>query len=185
MSALTDYFTSLADAIRSKTGKSDTLTPSQMIEEVENIPTGSSEKLQSVQSYTVKSLTGNLEPKIWNGIVSFYGDYVWTDGENIYYSFNSDQYVLDKATSTWTAKTWSGLTSFSGSGIWTDGDNIYYSNASDQYVLDKATSTWSAKTWSGLTSFYSYIWTDGENIYYSRGSKQYKFTKRNFSVKLC
>ena len=34
MSALTDYFTSLANAIRSKTGKSDTLTPSQMIEEV-------------------------------------------------------------------------------------------------------------------------------------------------------
>ena len=59
----------------------------------------------------------------------------WTDGENIYYSSGSDQYVLDKATSTWQEKTWNGNTDFTGSYVWTDGENIYYSNGSVQYVL--------------------------------------------------
>lgn len=42
MSALTDYFTSLANKIRSKTGKSGTLTPTQMVNEVDTLknPTG-------------------------------------------------------------------------------------------------------------------------------------------------
>ena len=117
--------------------------------------------------------------KTWNGFTSFYGNYIWTDRNNIYYSNNSEQYVLDKSTSTWNPKTWNGFTSFNGNYIWTDGDNIYYSYSStSQYVLDKSTSTWSTKTWSGLTSFGGlYIWTDGENIYYSSGSTQYVLDK--------
>ena len=107
------------------------------------------------------------------------GRYIWTDGDNTYYSSaSSNQYVLDKATSTWSTKTWSGLTNFYGSRVWSDGTNIYSSDGSEQYVLDKATSTWSTKTWSGLTSFYGdKIWSDGTNIYYSDGSDQYVFDK--------
>ena len=109
--------------------------------------------------------------KTWNGLTNFYNSYIWTDGENIYYSNNSNQYVLDRATSTWSQKTWNGLTRVNGNNIWTDGENVYYSNQSSQYVLNKATSTWSQKTWNGLTEFYgSEIWTDGENIYYSDNS---------------
>ena len=65
--------------------------------------------------------------KTWSGLTSIDGDNIWTDGDNIYYSSSSTQYVLDKATSTWTTKTWNGLTSFDGSRVWTDGDIIYYS----------------------------------------------------------
>ena len=109
--------------------------------------------------------------KAWSGATGFNGTNIWTDGDNIYYSNGSNQYVLNKATSTWSAKTWSGLTSFAAPYIWTDGDNIYYSNDNDQYVLDKSTSTWSAKTWSGLTSFNgNLVWTDGDLYYYSNGN---------------
>lgn len=113
-------------------------------------------------------------PKAWIGLTSFKGSAVWTDDTDIYYSNETDQYVLDKATSTWAEKTWTGLTSFNGDNIWTDGTNIYYSNWSSHYVLNKATSTWATKTWTGMTNFYGgFVWTDGENTYYSRGSSQY------------
>jgi hypothetical protein len=62
--------------------------------------------------------------------------YIWTDGDNIYYSDGSSQYVFDKASSTWTTKTWNGLASFNGQNIWTDGGHIYYSSGSSQYVLE-------------------------------------------------
>ena len=127
--------------------------------------------------------------KTWNGLTSFSGGDIWTDGDNIYYSASSTQYVLNKSTSTWSTKSWTGLTSFSGGGIWTDGENIYYSNFSTQYILDKSTSTWTSKSWSGLTNFSgNYIWTDGENIYYSNGSTQRVLdpvTKRVFNSPSC
>ena len=37
MSALTDYFTSLANKIRSKTGSSSTMTPTEMVDEVDSV----------------------------------------------------------------------------------------------------------------------------------------------------
>ena len=109
----------------------------------------------------------------WNGLTDFNGSYIWTDGDNIYYSYGTNQYILNKSTSTWTAKTWNGLTDLYGSQIWTDGDNVYYSYGAAQYVLNKSTSTWTAKTWNGLTwnglTYFrsNYIWTDGNDIYYS------------------
>jgi len=116
--------------------------------------------------------------KTWTGLTNFHGSCVWTDGENIYYSYGSSQYVLDKATLTWSQKTWNGFTDLRGDCIWTDGDNIYYSDNSDQYVLDKATSTWTRKVWDGLTSFLGpCVWTDGENVYYSNSTIQYVLNK--------
>ena len=79
-------------------------------------------------------LNGNAwEKKTWDGLTSFYGSHVWTDGTNIYYSKSDTQYVLNG--DTWEPKTWNGLTSFDGRNIWTDGINIYYSYDSDQYVI--------------------------------------------------
>ena len=104
---------------------------------------------------------------------SFNGQYIWTDGTNIYLSKTTggnQQYVLDKSTSTWSAKTWTGLSNFNGTEIWTDGTNIYYSHGETQKVLDKSTSTWLDKTWTTpyADSLYgSMIWTDGTNIYNS------------------
>ena len=75
-------------------------------------------------------ISDNWITKTWIGLTEFGGNRVWTDGDNIYYSNNSEQYVLDKSTSTWAEKTWTGLTSFRGDYVWTDGDNIYYSGGS-------------------------------------------------------
>ena len=79
--------------------------------------------------------------KTWSGFTKVSGSVIWTDGDNIYYSSGTEQYVLDKSTSTWNPKTWSGLESFRGDWVWTDGDNIYYSNSSVWYVLDKSIPT--------------------------------------------
>ena len=116
--------------------------------------------------------------KTWNGLTRVPGDYIWSDGDNIYYSQgSSDQYVLDKSTSTWSTKTWNGIANLYGDGIWSDGDNIYFSSY-NQYVLDKSTSTWSTKTWTGLTHLQgNLVWSDGDNIYYSGGSDQYVLDK--------
>lgn len=103
---------------------------------------------------------------------------VWTDGDNLYYSYGSTHMVYDNSTSTWITKTWKGLTKFDSSYVWTDGNNIYCSNSSTQYILDKSTSTWSKKTWTGLTSFSgSDIWVYENNIYCSSGSTQYVLDK--------
>ena len=131
-----------------------------------------------IQNKKVTTKTGRRIwiTKTWNGLTYFSSNNIWTDGENIYYSYDNTHCVLDKATSTWITKTWNGLTNFFGGVIWTDGENIYYSERNKQYVLDKATSTWSPKTWNGLTEFSGYnIWTDGDNIYYSDYLTQYVF----------
>ena len=73
------------------------------------------------------------EPKTWNGLTGFYGQYIWTDGTNTYYSNSSKQYVLNG--DTWKSKTWTGLTTFDGRDIWTDGSNYYHSSVLKQYVF--------------------------------------------------
>ena len=116
--------------------------------------------------------------KTQSGFNSFDGQYIWTDGDNIYYSSNSSQYVLNKSTNTWNTKTWNGVTKPPRQYIWIDGDNIYYSNGSTQRVLDKSSSTQRNQTQKVLTNFYgTNIWTDGTNIYYSNSSTQYVLDK--------
>ena len=114
--------------------------------------------------------------KSWDGLSNFEGQYVWSDGDNTYYSglYGSEQYVLNKVSSTWEEKTWN--INIQGNDIWTDGDNIYYSYLTDQYVLNKETSTWAPKTWNGLSSLNGDgVWTDGNNIYYSDGGSSYQY----------
>ena len=40
-----------------------------------------------------------MSTKTWGGYTDFPGSKIWTDGDNIYYSNSSYQYVLDKALS--------------------------------------------------------------------------------------
>ena len=104
---------------------------------------------------------------------------IWTDGNNTYYSFDTDQYVLNKETNAWERKSWNGYWEIYGNDIWTDGVNTYFSynpqtNLNRQYVLNKETNTWEPKVWNGLTGFDGYfVWTDGANMYYSFGRSQY------------
>lgn len=129
------------------------------------------------KSATGFSYSDTWSPKTWNGLEKPSALNIWTDGENIYYSDGSKQYVLDKETSTWKVKTWSGYTP-EYARIWTDGKNIYYSQYENQYVLDKATSTWSPKTWNGFSDFSKgAVWTDESEIYLSQGTDQYVLDK--------
>lgn len=107
------------------------------------------------------------------------GHYIWSDGENAYYSYDKNNFIFNKTTNTWDEITWKGLESVWGSHIWTDGDNIYQSTTSGSYVLNKEASTWEKKQWKGLEVFDgSRIWSDGENIYYSKkGETQYVLNK--------
>ena len=99
------------------------------------------------------------------------GFYIWSDGENNYYSYDKTHFVWNKETLSWDEMTWNGLESFWGSSVWTDGENIYLTtdgSSPKSYVLNKETSTWEEKTWNGLEYFNgSYIWTDGDKIFYS------------------
>ena len=122
-------------------------------------------------------VSGTWSEKVWNGLTSFNGWNIWTDGSSIYYSNgSSQQYVLDKSTSTWVVKTWSGYSNFSGVDIWTDGEKYYYSYSSTQYELDSELGVWFPRTWNINFNGY-YVWTDGENIYYSNGSTHYILDK--------
>lgn len=131
--------------------------------------------------------TGQWDNVIWNEHQPTYGHCIWTDGENVYYSYSEDrQYVLDPLTNTWNIKTWSGLIP-GASGIWTDGENIYDSYYRgfydyEHHVLIKSTSTWVEKQWDEPLYFYgNEVWTDGKNIYCSStpdfGSTQLIFDK--------
>ena len=148
---------------------------------VENIYDQTVNDIRLWESENCPKLTNEADdwnPKTWNSLMNFYGGGVWSDGENMYYSENTDQYILNKSTSTWIPKTWTGLSSIDGWYIWTDGEDVYYSDYDDHYVLNKDTSTWIEKTWKGLTYFTgSCIWTDGERIYHSYQSKQYVLDK--------
>lgn len=119
--------------------------------------------------------TEEWEKKIWNGFTDFpeqdgSARYIWTDGTEIYYSYDDRgiclQYVLNKSTDTWEEKTWNiALNAYD---VWTDGVNIYYSNGSAQYVLNKETGEWEEKVWEGLTSFSgSNVWKCGSFILHS------------------
>lgn len=110
--------------------------------------------------------------KVWHGETDFFGNDIWTDGDNIYYSSGENQYVLDQTTDTQSTKTQNisdNINDILGTCIQTDGTDIYLSNGEDQYVLDKTTSTQNKKTQIGLTEFDGVdIQSDGTNIYYSR-----------------
>ena len=176
--------TAIGNAITAKggtVGANDGLE--EFASDIATIPSGGESNL--IFNINCEPLTNSISEtgffaKTWNGLTDFNGSKIWTDGNNIYYSNASNQYVLDKDTSTWSAKTWNGFTDLDGSNIWTDGENIFYSSGTNQYVLNKTTSTWSKKTWSsqGITSFDAYrLWTDGKNIYWSSDTNQYVLKK--------
>lgn len=115
--------------------------------------------------------------KTWNGFITFEGDYMWTDGTDLYYSEGYIQKKFIEADNKWTNMTWSGLTTFDGNKIWTDGKNIYYCGT---HKLNIFTNAWVPVTWKGTYNFLntttdvnSCIWSDGDNIYFSNGYYSY------------
>ena len=135
-----------------------------------------SQALKQVVSENTKT---DWEDAPWLGDFTGYGSRVWTDGDNVYYSDNGSDYVLNKSTNTWEEKVWTGpLTSFNAENIWNDADNVYYSDGSQQYVLNKISGEWETKTWNGLSNLHKgCIWIDGDNIYYSDYNDHYVLNK--------
>lgn len=129
--------------------------------------------------------------KLWTGLNSFKGRYIWEFGDNVYYSNNTEQYRLVKQTSTWTSISWPGYNKIIGSYIWKTKNNIYYSYQNDHYILKiypDSHVNWEQVTWTGLTTFDGdHIWNDGNNTYYSDVdvisgsiiSRQYKLNEQS------
>jgi hypothetical protein len=73
MSALTDTFTNIANAIRSKSGKSGVLTPAQMIAEISSLPTpihGTTMVRYTDYLYSETAMTPRIEKVAFWGITS-------------------------------------------------------------------------------------------------------------------
>ena len=121
----------------------------------------------------VTTQLSKLTAKTWTGLTKFDGYYIWTDGKNTYYSYGSNQYMLNG--DTWVEKIWNGyLTNFYGEYVWTDGTNTCYSKGNANCRILNG-DTWEIKTRKGglSTLWGDDIWTDGTNTYYSSGSTQY------------
>lgn len=116
-----------------------------------------------------------------------YGEDVWTDGTDTYYSNSDRQYIFNKDVHAWREKTWN--ISFSGRYVWSDGTNIYYTEPSKSYVL--VNGNWEEKTWnvpSGYTLPYGNdFWSDGYKIYATKytiaGSTNYVLDGDTFDIK--
>jgi len=124
-----------------------------------------------------------LNGSSWNStaqqLSSMSGEYVWHDGNNVYYSAGTTHKYFDtNGSGWWDDKTWNGLSNFSGDEIWTDGTTIYCYHNKTHYVLNRSTSTWSVKTWNGFSSVTSFyvkdIWHHGSDTFYSNGTNHYK-----------
>ena len=116
----------------------------------------------------------SLSKKTWKGLTNFEGQFIWTDGKNIYYSEDDKQYVLNG--DTWEPKTWNGLTSFKGTCVWSDGTNMYYTTYTEKYVLNG--DTWTTTSFgAAYLANGSNTWTDGTTLYHSSGSnRQYEYS---------
>lgn len=129
--------------------------------------------------YVLNKDTDTWEPKTWNGLTSFGGTGVWSDGTDIYYSYSDSDniihnYVLNRETDTWEEKTLNNVPASSSlwkKYSWTDGTNVYYSSGSTQRVFNKETSAWETQVWNVTSNFYgTEMWSDGSCIYYSAQS---------------
>lgn len=116
---------------------------------------------------TVTTSTIGWAPNKPDGFWPTYGDNVWSDGTNTYYSSYSDQYVFNGEN--WEPMSWFGLEDFEGSNIWTFDGDIYLSNWAEAYILIKDEHRWESISWTNRPSDLSAykIWTDGIKAYYS------------------
>ena len=109
--------------------------------------------------------------KLWTGLNSFMGRYIWEYNNNIYYSRDTEQYRLERNRNNWTSIRWPGYNKIIGSYIWKTKNNIYYSYQNDHYILKiypDSHVNWEQVPWTGLTTFDgNHIWSDGNNTYYS------------------
>lgn len=111
----------------------------------------------------------------------FYGQCVWSDGQNTYLSVGKDNYVFDGKT--WKSSPWNNDAEIYGNHIWSHNNQIYMSvmlqDSEDQHkfifkhYLYK-NNQWEAFEWSGFNNVSgNHVWSDGTNTYYSCEEDQY------------
>jgi len=123
--------------------------------------------------YKFNPVTSTWEELNWTD--NFYGDYVWTNGVDIFYDYGEHK-VFNKTNLTWENDPISGRSVPNGNYVWYDNDNVYYSYNNRNYVYDKTNDIWVYKTWNGISSSdvdARFIWSDGTNIYMSWYTNHY------------
>ena len=85
-----------------------------------------------------KSTSSWGEYLYWGSSIYIYKKYIWSDGTNIYHTYDNKTYIFDESSSTWNTKTWDTAATPPGYGdkIWSDGNKVYYSdgdNAQKQF----------------------------------------------------
>jgi hypothetical protein len=109
----------------------------------------------------------------FSSMTPYGGNYIWSDGENLYYSCGSDQFVFNGEE--WLPKSWLGFEQPNGAYIWVCGEDIYYSDYSEQYKLDKENGRWDPIEWTGFNYFsQDYVWTADNKAYIAQGAYHYE-----------
>lgn len=97
-----------------------------------------------------------IDWQISNKSLWIVGNYIWSDGTDIYYLAptnishitSSTSFKFNKSTNTWTIYS-NGIPNGNSDGrkIWTDGNNVYYSDGTKHYQWDKTNKQWTEKQW--------------------------------------
>ena len=118
----------------------------------------------------------DFSPMVWNGLTDFDGNSVWTDGQDYYYSWGANQYILNKQTKEWEECEWN-IQVLYGDSVWQFKGNVYYSRFDEQYKLNRQTKEWEEVKWNSSidTDHFTadYIWTDGTDLFFSCNTEQY------------
>lgn len=114
---------------------------------------------------------------------SFTPSYIWTDGDDIYYTSNYSTFLLNKETFVWSRLTdWNNNNSLHyGYNVITCGEDIFaIENSNTMLIFDKHNKKWArVNDIAGPTDLDGqYAWSDGENLYWSKGTSHYVFDKK-------
>lgn len=126
------------------------------------------------EDYKLIQGPGNLR-WVKSDLTHIVGTEIWSDNENIYYSNDKTQYILEYSNDNNNPKkaisiNWSNIPdNFDPVNIWHIGDTTYYSAGNIHKIINENTMSFDDFTeWKGLDSFRGeYIWKSNNNIYYT------------------
>lgn len=128
--------------------------------------------------------TRQFENKTWTlpeGTELKYGSYIYTIGDNIYYTYSADDTETPTnlqliSSSAWDKKDWENDYIRDGRKVWKTKNNVYYGST---HKFTNIKPYFSSKSWTGYSPLGSFIWKDRDNIYYSYNGANYKLNKSN------
>lgn len=115
---------------------------------------------------------------------SFNTKYIWSDNNNnVYYSYEGNQYKLNKSTSEWVKISWSDSNlQLNGSKIIKVNNYIYYFKNNEYYIFDEVSgNTWVKYNWEdNIIIDGTYIWSIDNHYYYSNSEQQFRLDTNAF-----